>query len=230
MLDHAWDISIPEATRIQKDLRSSVVLRQLDREIKTIAGADISYTRGSDIFSACMIVLSYPDLIEIERSFYRMRVTFPYVPGYLSFREVPALVETYKKLQHKPDVIVMDGQGIAHPRRLGVATHLGLILDTSTIGCAKSLLYGEGGEPAETPGSIAYLHDKKDAAVIGARVRTKKKCKPLIISAGHKITLQESIDIVLNTTRGYRIPEPTRRTHNLVNQFRRGEIALVSDR
>lgn len=225
MVRHAWDVSISEATEIQKNLQSSVRTEPLLVNVQTIAGADISFSRGSDVFSACFAVLSYPDLIEVDRSFFQMRVTFPYVPGYLSFREVPALAEAYKKLSIKPDLIMMDGQGIAHPRRLGVATHLGLVLDMPTIGCAKSLLYGVGAEPADEHGSIEYLHDKKDDTIIGARVRTKVRCKPLIISAGHKITLEESISFVLTTLRGYRIPEPTRRTHNLVNQFRRGEIA-----
>ncbi len=224
-MEHRWDVTVTEATAIQKALRDSIRLEPLKNGIRTIAGADISFSRFSDLFKACVVVLSYPDLKEVDRSFYEMRVSFPYVPGYLSFREVPALAEAYKKLRVQPDVVVMDGHGTAHPRRLGVATHLGLVLDTPTIGCAKSLLYGVGEHPSEEAGSISYLRDRTNREVIGAFVRTKDKVKPIIVSPGHRITLPESIRIIQSLTRGYRIPEPTRRAHMLVNAFRLGEIA-----
>jgi deoxyribonuclease V len=223
-LQHSWNVSISEATAIQRKLRNNIRLVPLQHLPKTIAGADIPYNRGSNDFYACVVVLSLPDIVEVERVFAKDIATFPYVPGYLSFREMPTLLKAFEKLKTKPDVIMADGQGIAHPRRMGIAAHLGLILDMPTFGCGKSLLYGTAKEPEQARGSISYLHDPKDEEVIGALVRTKERVKPVIVSPGHKITLEESIKLVFDCGRGYRIPEPTRRGHNLVNAFRRGEI------
>lgn len=224
MQPHPWDVSISEARAIQESLRSSVIVRPLKKEPRLIAGADISFGRFSDIFFAGVVVLTLPDLRVVEYALHTMRVSFPYVPGYLSFREVPAIAEAYRKLKHKPDVIVMDGHGIAHPRGLGVASHLGLVLDIPSIGCAKRVLYGEGEEPGEAAGSTAFLHESKAGFVIGARLRTKRRAKPVIVSAGHKVNLEDALSLMQRTVRGYRIPEPTRLAHDLVNQFRRGEI------
>ncbi|MDB5238622.1 MAG: endonuclease [Candidatus Kaiserbacteria bacterium] len=224
MFKHEWDVSIPEATRIQKEMRSLVRLEPLPHAPHTIAGADISFNRYSDIFHAGIVVLSLPDLVIIDRSFHTMQVKFPYVPGYLSFREVPAIMEAYARLKIKPDVLMMDGNGIAHPRRLGVATHLGILLDIPVIGVAKSLLYGVGEEPAQEKGSISYLTARDNGETIGAYLRTKDRVKPVIVSPGHRITLPESIALSLACVRNHRIPEPTRLAHNTVNEFRRGEI------
>ena len=221
MMDHRWDVSIQEATQIQKNLRGKIRLTALRRQPRTVAGADISFERFSDRFHAAIVVLSYPDLEVIETATATLRVRFPYVPGYLSFREVPALAKAYDKLKIKPDVIMMDGQGIAHPRRLGVATHFGLGLDIPTIGCAKSLLYGAGTAPAPRKGSVSYIRDPKGSDSIGAYVRTKDGVKPVIISPGHRITLEESIDIALHCVRFHRIPEPTRLAHDLANSARK---------
>jgi deoxyribonuclease V len=133
-------------------------------------------------------------------------------------------LDAYKKLKTKPDVTMVDGQGIAHPRRLGIATHLGLVLDIPTIGCGKSRLYGVGDVPADESGSVTYLHDPKDKEIIGAYLRTKERANPVIISPGNHITLEESLEIAGVCVRGYRIPEPTRKAHEIVNMFRRGEI------
>ncbi len=220
-MEHRWNVSIPEATQIQKSLRDDIRLTPLTRQPRTVAGADISFERFSDLFHAAIVVFSYPELDVIERATATLRVRFPYVPGYLSFREVPALVKAYDKLKIKPDVIMLDGQGIAHPRRLGVASHVGLALDTPTIGCAKSRLYGVGKDPASRKGSVSRIRDPKDGDVIGAYVRTKDSVKPVIISPGHRITLEESIDIALTCVRSHRIPEPTRLAHNLANEARK---------
>jgi len=229
MIPHRWDVTIAEATAIQKELRSQIRLEPLPKPPRTIAGADISYNRFSDDFFACVVVLSLPDLSEVERVFARGVATFPYVPGYLSFREIPTLLKAFEKLKAMPDVIMADGQGIAHPRRLGIATHLGLVLDIPIFGCGKSLLYGVGEQPAQKKGSVSYLHDRSDPEdILGAYVRTKDGVKPVIVSPGHRITLEESIRLALDTTRGYRIPEPTRRAHDLVNAFRRGLPAPAS--
>jgi deoxyribonuclease V len=225
---HEWNVTVPEATAIQKSLREHIRLTPLKKKIRTIAGADISFNRFSDIFFAGIIVLSYPNLEEIEHALVRLQVSFPYVPGYLSFREVPALAQAYEQLKVKPDLIMMDGHGYAHPRRLGVATHLGLDLDTPTIGCAKTRLFGEGALPAEKKASTSPLCDPKTGEQIGSYVRTKDRVAPVIISPGHLITLEQSVDIALSTVRSYRLPEPTRRAHELVNAFRRGELLATA--
>ncbi len=216
--------TVEEAAARQKALRPLIRLQKLPRPPQTIAGADISYNRFSDDFFACVVVLSLPDFIEVERVFARGTATFPYVPGYLSFREIPTLLKAFEKLKRKPDAVMADGQGIAHPRRLGIAAHLGLILDVPTFGCGKSKLFGVAKEPGESRGSVSNLADPKTAEIIGALVRTKQRAKPVIISPGHKITLEEAVALTLQTARGYRIPEPTRRAHELVNEFRRGRI------
>jgi deoxyribonuclease V len=218
------NVTFKEARKLQEDLRACVYLQPLGQEPQTIAGVDVSMNRFSNVLYAGWTVLSYPDFIEIDRALAETTTKFPYVAGFLSFREIRALLEAWDKLKTKPDVTMVDGQGIAHPRHLGIATHLGLALDIPTFGCAKSLLYGVGEEPGEEAGSISYMHDPKDREIIGAYLRTKDRVKPVIISPGNKITLDESLDIARTCARGYRIPEPTRRAHELVNMFRRGEI------
>ncbi|HUO50088.1 MAG TPA: endonuclease V [Candidatus Paceibacterota bacterium] len=220
MLDHSFDVSIAQAKDIQERLRHAVRLLPLSKEPQTIAGADISYNRFSSDFFAAVVVLAYPSLEEVEQVFARGVATFPYVPGYLSFRELPTLLAAFEKLKTKPDVIMADGQGIAHPRRLGLASHLGLALDIPTFGCAKSMLYGE----VHNEGGMSYLYDPKDRTKIGALVHTKKNTKPVVISPGHLISLEDSVRIAQGCVRGYRIPEPTRRAHELVNAFRRGDV------
>jgi deoxyribonuclease V len=223
---HPWNVTVSEATEIQKEMQRRVVDAPLPYPIRTIAGADVSFSRFSDTFHACVVVFSHPDFTEIDRAFHTMRVTFPYVPGYLSFREVPVLAEAYQMLVHKPDVLVMDGHGIAHPRRIGVASHLGLVLDIPTIGCAKSKLFGVGEHPAPHAGATSNLVDPKTGDVIGAYVRTKERCKPIIVSPGHRANLEGAVRLVLDSTRGYRIPEPTRRAHELVNRYRKGDLRV----
>jgi deoxyribonuclease V len=217
--------NVSEARAIQNELRGKIKLEPLKRPPETIAGADISYNRFSDDFFACVVVLSLPDLEIVERVFAKGIATFPYVPGFLSFREIPTLLNAFEKLKTTPDVIMADGQGIAHPRRMGIAAHLGLLLDVPAFGCAKHKLFGIGEQPAPTRGSVSMLRDPENEEIVGAFVRTKGKVAPVIISAGHRITLEESIDITLRTSGKYRIPEPTRVAHNLVNEFRKGEIS-----
>jgi len=220
---HSWDVSVREATEIQKKLRDSIRLEKLKALPKIIAGVDVSMNRFSNDLFAGIVILSFPELQEIETAFARHTTTFPYVPGFLSFREIPALLKAFEKLKIKPELLCVDGQGIAHPRRLGIATHLGLYLDIPSAGFAKSVLYGNGKEPRPQAAAFEYLHDPTTDDIIGARVRTKLKCNPMIVSPGYRITVDESIDFALRMTRGYRIPEPTRRAHEAVNAFRRGE-------
>jgi deoxyribonuclease V len=228
-MEHRWDVTVAEATAIQKELRERIRLTPLKRQPRTIAGADISYNRFSDDFFACVVVFSLPHLEIVEIARARGVATFPYRSGYLSFREIPTLLTAFAQLKQKPDVIMADGQGIAHPRRVGLAAHLGLALALPAFGCAKSLLYGVGEIPAQEAGATSLLYSRDGAEVVGAYVRTKPRAKPVIVSPGHLITLDESVGLALATVRGYRIPEPTRQAHELVNAFRRGLPAQAGE-
>jgi deoxyribonuclease V len=207
---HRWDVSLDEATAIQHDLRGRVEQTPLTREVRTIAGVDMS---AKDVARAAVVILSYPELVTLEIARAEYPLVFPYVPGFLSFREAPSVLAAFDKLTHTPDLIMFDGQGIAHPRRLGIAAHLGVLLDIPSIGCAKSLFVGRpAAELGPNPGDWVELIDRKE--LIGAVVRTKKNVKPLYISVGHKIDLPGAIQWVLACCQGYRLPEPTRRAHN----------------
>jgi deoxyribonuclease V len=219
-----WNVNPKEAIEIQKKMRERVRIEPLVKEIKTIAGADVSLNRFSNILFAGIIVLSFPDLQIIEYQTIKTETTFPYIPGLLSFREIPGLLKVWEKIKNRPDVVMVDGQGIAHPRRLGIATHFGIVADVPTIGCAKSILTGIFEIPENIPGSESKLYDKTNHEIIGTIFRSKKNSKPLIISPGHTISIEQSVDIVKKCLRGYRLPEPTRQAHLLVNQFRKSEL------
>jgi deoxyribonuclease V len=217
----SWDGSPAGAIAMQKKLRASVKLRPLQAAPRLIGGADVSMNRFAKEGYAGFVTLSYTELKPVDHSVFKAQIAFPYIPGLLSFREIPMLLDAWEKLATKPDVIVVDGVGIAHPRRMGIATHLGLVLNVPTIGCAKSVLTGVYEEPDIEAGSISYMHDKYDASeIIGAAVRTKRNVKPVFISPGHLITLEESIEIVRNCVTTYRLPETTRFAHNTVNEYR----------
>jgi deoxyribonuclease V len=218
---HPWDVSYQEAVEIQERLRPLLTLRGLPRRIRHIAGADVSFSKGSDLVWAGVVVLGYPGLERIEEQWMRGRSGFPYIPGLLSFRELPLLLEAMERLKTEPDIIFCDGQGIAHPRSLGIASHLGLLLDKPTVGCAKTRLIGEFSEVGEEKGSHSYLRYK--GRLLGAALRTRRGVKPLFVSQGNKITLSQSMRMVLDCCRRYRIPEPTRQAHLLVNGLRRRE-------
>jgi deoxyribonuclease V len=216
-----WKVTPKEAVQIQKTLREKIILVPLTKQVKVIGGADVSMNLFATDGFAGFVSLSYPNLELVDHSVVKDKIGFPYVPGLLSFREIPMLLKAWKNLKRKPDVIVVDGVGIAHPRRLGIATHLGILLGVPTIGCAKSVLTGEYKEPKDEPGSISYLYDKfNKKEIIGAAVRTKRGVKPIFVSPGHLITLAESIDIVKHCVLKHRLPEPTRMAHNTVNEYR----------
>jgi deoxyribonuclease V len=229
---HTWDVTPKEAVEIQKKLQSKVKIKPFRGEIKYIAGADISMNLFSKDIYAGIMVMTFPECEFVEYRITKALTRFPYIPGLLSFREVPALLETWNKLLQKPDVLVVDGQGIAHPRRMGIASHIGVLLNVPTIGCAKSPLYGNFREPGKLPGASSIIYDspKGEASkynkkeVIGMALRTKKNANPIIISPGHKIDVEGSVEILKQCNRGYRLPEPTRQAHELVNRFRIGEI------
>lgn len=212
------DLSPKEAIAYQKELRALINLQELDKPIRYIAGADISFNKYEETVYAGIVVLTYPDLIVIEEATAISSTTFPYISGLLAFREIPALLEAFKKLKQLPDVMVLDGQGIAHERRLGIATHFGLLTDVPSIGSAKSRLHGLYEEPGDKPFSQSPLLSKQE--IVGFALRSKTKCKPIFVSPGHKVSLAQSVEIIKNCITKYRIPEPTRLAHLLVNSIR----------
>lgn len=207
-----------EAVAIQNELRSKIELKPLDKPITTIAGSDISFNKYSETVYAGIVVMNFPSLQVIETVSVVDEARFPYVPGLLAFREVPALVKCWEQLQTKPDLLVLDGHGISHPRRMGIATHFGVLMQTPTMGCAKSLLTGKYPEPANEPGAATDLVHKNE--IVAKVLRTKRATKPVFISPGNLITQDECLQVIMQCVRGYRIPEPTRLTHNFVNQVR----------
>lgn len=207
-----------EAIALQQQMRELICLKPFDREIKTIGGADISFNKYSDVVYAGIVVLSYPQMTVMHHASVISKTTFPYIPGLLGFREVPALSEVWDKLEIKPDILALDGHGIAHPRRVGVAVHFGVAENIATIGCAKSLLVGNYEEPANTSLSTTDLTHKGE--LIAKVLRTKKNCKPVFVSPGNLVTMDQSVDIIKHCVGKYRIPEPTRMAHLLVNQVR----------
>ncbi len=184
-----------------------------------IAGADISYNRFSPIMFAAVVVLKMDDMSIIDKGTAVGETHFPYVPGLLSFRESPIVLEAFDKLETRPHVIMCDGHGFAHPRRFGLACHLGLWLDLPSFGCAKSVLVGKYREPGPKAGSMSMMKDGDD--IVGRAVRTRDRVKPVFVSVGHRIDLASAVRLSLRCCRGLRIPEPTRQAHLLVNELRR---------
>jgi deoxyribonuclease V len=218
---HQWDVTPKEAIEIQQRLRSMVSVAGLDKEPRLVAGCDISFDKGSDVVYAGIVVLELPALAEVGRSTTIAQAKFPYIPGLLSFRESPALLEVWEKLEVQPDLVMIDGQGYAHPRRFGIASHFGVLIDLPTVGCAKTVLVGKYEEPDAKAGSYSPLIDREE--LVGAALRTQDGVNPVFVSVGHRINLESAIEVVLRCTTDYRIPEPTRQAHLLVNALRRGE-------
>jgi deoxyribonuclease V len=208
---HNWNVSTLEARSIQEKLASQVSRVCRVKNPQLVAGVDISVNRFNKTGSGAVVVLSYPSLEIVETSVVSDNVTFPYVPGLLSFREIPLLLRAFEKIISIPDLVMVDGQGIAHPRRIGIASHLGLVLNIPTIGCAKSRLCGEHEMPGIKAGSYTELRDKGE--VIGAVLRTRDGVKPVYVSIGHMIDLPSAIHWAGACCRGYRLPEPTRLAH-----------------
>jgi len=208
---HSWRVTTAQAIAIQGELAAEVCRVGSVTSPRLIGGVDISVNRWTGTGKGAAVVLSYPDLEIVETKVVTDRIEFPYVPGLLSFREAPLILAALEKITVTPDLIVVDGQGMAHPRRIGLASHLGLFLGVPTIGCAKSRLCGECEEPGSEAGSYAELTDKGE--VIGSALRTKAGVKPVYVSIGHMIDLPSAMRWVLACCRGYRLPEPTRLAH-----------------
>lgn len=201
-----WPANVAEAIGIQKDLRAQVVTQDDFDAVKTIAGVDLSHK--GEISRCAIVVLDAKTLEAIETVQAEMPVGFPYVTGLLSFREIPVILETLKKLKHRPDLLMMDGAGYAHPRRIGIASHLGVLTDLPVIGAAKSRLCGTHAEPGPRKGAKVRLMDK--GAQIGTVLRSRDGCRPLYISPGHRVGFDTSVKWVMKCLKGYRLPEPTR--------------------
>lgn len=226
---HPWDLNPKQAVALQRQLAGRIDLKdRTPARPSRVAGVDVSYQRRALSFHAAIVILDFDDLQVVETATASGHVGFPYVPGLLSFRELPILLEGFRKLDTVPDVILVDGQGIAHPRRLGVASHLGLWLGLPTIGCAKSRLCGAGKEPGEQRGCWTRLMDGDEE--IGRVVRTRDRVKPLYISPGHRIDIERAVEMVLQCGRGYRMPEPTRQAHLLSNRIRRENESEFADK
>lgn len=215
---HNWTLSYRQAVELQGDLACKVRFIGIKKPIKLVAGLDCTFSKDGKRIIAAAVVLRLDDFAIIETKSAWRKVAMPYIPGLLSFREGPACIAAVEKLKSKPDLFMIDGQGIAHPRRLGLAAHLGLFFDRPTIGCAKSRLTGVFKEPGPEKGDYSLLKDKKE--VIGAVVRTRSNVKPVFVSVGNKCTLEDAIKWTLKCTRKYRLPEPTRVAHQIVSKLK----------
>ncbi len=218
---HPWKVTPEEAMNIQRSLARLVIKEGKPNNVKYIAGIDVSMTKYDKFGYAAVVVLSYPKLEIIEVASSKKEIPFPYIPGLLSFRETPIIADALEKVKTEPDVIFLDGQGIAHPRRFGIASHIGVLLDKPTIGVAKTKLVGEYEEPPWQKGAYSLLKDGEE--IIGAVLRTRDHVNPVFVSIGHRISLEEAIKLTLSVTKGYRIPEPTRIAHITVNKIRTDE-------
>ncbi|MDD5326608.1 MAG: endonuclease V [Phycisphaerae bacterium] len=230
---HNWNLSYSQAIALQKSLCRKVQLIELKKRPKTVAGIDCAFSMDKKRIIACVVLLKLPDFELIETKNAVQDLTFPYIPGLLSFREAPVAIAAVKKLKNEPDAFLIDGQGTAHPRRFGLACHLGLFFDKPTIGCAKSRLTGYFENPPPEKGSYTLLKDKKSSKcdtsdkrqvtsdeIIGAVVRTRTNIKPVFVSAGNKCLLKDAIKITLDCITKYRIPEPARLAHQMVSELK----------
>ena len=229
---HSWNLSYSQAADLQKRLACKVQFMPIKKPPKLTAGLDCAFSKNGQRIIAAAVVLKLPDFELIETVSATRKTTFPYIPGLLSFREAPVCIAAVEKLKSEPDVFIIDGQGIAHPRRLGLAAHLGLFFDKPTIGCAKSRLTGQFEEPSLQKGEYSLLKAKKaikrdtqyaihntQYEIIGAVVRTRSNVKPVFVSVGNKCLLKDAIKIILACTTKYRLPEPTRLAHQLVSKL-----------
>ena len=211
-----------EALKIQKELIGKIKLQPLQKDIKYIAGTDIAYNKTSDTIYTGIIILDFENLEIVARSTVTDKVPFPYIPGLLSFREIPSYLKAWKQLKIKPDVIVTDGHGIAHPRKIGVACHLGILTQTPSIGVGKKILIGHYDDLESPKGSFAPLI--KDSETIGYAFRGGDGLKPVFVSPGHLCDFESALKIMKKCAVGYRIPEPTRQADMMVNALRRREF------
>ncbi|MDJ0955572.1 MAG: deoxyribonuclease V [Arenicellales bacterium] len=212
---HAWKINSQQAKQIQTNLRRLVITADEIADMQTVAGVDVGFVDNNSVARAAVVILTYPDLLVLDSATAKRRVRFPYIPGYLSFREVPSILAALAKIEHLPDLILCDGQGYAHPRRFGLACHLGVITGIPTIGVAKTRLLGEHTPVGVKKGAWKPLMHQDER--IGAVLRTRSNTKPVYVSVGHKVCLSTAINMTLNCCTKYRLPETTRAAHKLAS-------------
>lgn len=212
---HPWQVSPKEARTIQEHLRNKVITQDQLGEVRHVAGVDVGFEQNGEITRAAVVVLDFPSLKPLEHAIARLPTQFPYVPGLLSFREIPAVLAALEQLKTLPDLLLCDGQGLAHPRRFGIACHLGVLTDIPAIGVAKTRLIGKFGPVPEEKGGWTPLMDGQEQ--IGAVLRSRAETKPLFISSGHRISLETAIHYVMACTPKYRLPETTRQAHRLAS-------------
>lgn len=215
VLPHDWALSPAEARELQRRLSSRVIAADRLPEIRRVAGVDVGFENEGAVTRAAVVVLTYPGLERLDQAIARQPTRFPYVPGLLSFRELPAVLEALERLAVEPDLLLCDGQGIAHPRRLGIASHLGVLIDRPTIGVGKSRLCGRHGPVPEGRGEWTPLVDRGET--IGAVLRSREKVRPIYVSPGHRIGLEMAIHHVMACTTRYRLPETTRQADRLAS-------------
>ncbi|MFO7955724.1 MAG: deoxyribonuclease V [Candidatus Brocadiia bacterium] len=224
---HDWDVTTQEARELQEQLRGRVELRPLPSDIRLVAGADLAFSRKRDLVFAAVVVLQLPELKPVEQVGLHMPCPFPYVPGLLTFREGPAVAEAFRRIEHRPDAVIFDGHGYAHPRRIGLASHMGLWLGIPAVGCAKSRLVGEYEMPDTEKGERTPLTD--DGEQIGVVLRSRTDVKPVFVSPGHMADFETSTELVLRCCPRYRLPEPTRQAHHAVAEVKKAHLADTDD-
>jgi len=208
---HSWNVSTEEAIQIQEALRGRIILKKTCSKVKTVGGGDVAYSKNGNHLFGAMVVLSFPSMEILDMATVEGKTPFPYIPSLLSFREGPILINIFRNLKIKPDVLMVDGQGIAHPRGMGLASHMGLWFNLPSIGCAKTPLLDEFISPGPLRGSYEWIRRK--GKKVGAVLRTKDKVNPLFVSPGHRIDLKTSIQLILESCQGFRYPEPLRKAH-----------------
>ncbi|HIE43830.1 MAG TPA: endonuclease V [Candidatus Omnitrophica bacterium] len=221
---YPFDIPPQEAILLQRKLARRLILQDDFSKIETIAGCDVTYSKEGNRCRGIVVIFSFPDMKILKYEEREEMVSYPYIPGLLSFREAPVLLKILEGIDDV-DLLIFDGHGIAHPRRLGLASHLGVVLDKPAIGCAKSPLAGNFTQPPSQQGSYSYV--RKRGKIIGVALRTKEKVKPVFVSPGHRVSLPTSIEIILSTVKGYRQPEVTRIPHKLLTNTKNKTLMLI---
>ncbi|KZE65736.1 endonuclease V [Paenibacillus polymyxa] len=216
VLRHNWDLAETEAIKLQQELSKKVTKEDQFPEIHYVAGVDVAYSEQSDLLVAAIVILEAHSLNIVESVVVEDSVQFPYISGLFSFRELPSIVKAFRKIKTFPQLVVCDGQGIAHPRRFGLASHLGVIFDIPTIGCGKTKLLGDFQEPSKERGACSLLMNREE--IIGSVLRTQENIKPLFVSVGHRISLETACNWILKLSPRYRLPETTRQADQLVKK------------
>ena len=214
-------MSPASARELQRELRERISLEPLSSDIRYVGGSDLSFDRGSGQIHAAIVVLQLPELQPVARSLVTGALSFPYIPGLLAFREMPALLKAWEQLERKPDVLILDGHGIAHPRRMGIATHFGIEVDHPTVGCAKNVLTGDYTQPGRKKGEYADLVDGNEK--VGMVLRSRTDVNPVFVSPGHQCSFEDAYAVVMKSLSKYKLPQTSRLAHRWANTLRKGE-------